>query len=118
MVHKFTDTHKLGDIFKQARLNAGLTVEELAYRANITPRYLYRLENEGKKPSFDVLYALIRELSIPADLIFYPEKKHNDLEIENLIHQLYLCDNHSLEVVKATANALLETAISKSDSEK
>ncbi len=54
----------LGDIIKSARQKADITIEELANRVNITERYLYRIENESKKPSFDVLYRLIRELSI------------------------------------------------------
>lgn len=64
----------LGSILKAAREKSGITIEALAERAEITERYLYRIENEGKKPSFDVLYKLIRELSISADSIFYPEK--------------------------------------------
>lgn len=108
MVHIENET--LGDIFKQARQNSELTIEELAFRVKITPRYLYRIENEGKKPSFDVLYSLIRELSISPDLIFYPEKSKADSEIDTLIRQLYKCDKRSLDVIKATASALIETA--------
>lgn len=46
----------LGSILKAAREKSGITIEALAERAEITERYLYRIENEGKKPSFDVLY--------------------------------------------------------------
>ena len=53
----------LGDIIKSGQ-KADITIEELANRVNITERYLYRIENGSKKPSFDVLYRLIRELSI------------------------------------------------------
>ena len=109
MVHIHNET--LGDIIKNARQTSGITMEELAFRLNVTPRYLYKIENEGKKPSFDVLYALIRELSISPDLIFYPERLSKDSELENLIRRLYNCDERALEVIKATANALLETAI-------
>ena len=86
-------------------------MEELAFRLDVTPRYLYRIENKGKNPSFDVLYGLIRELSISPDSIFYPERLSTDSEIENLIRRLYSLDERSLDVIKATANALLETAI-------
>lgn len=109
MVHIQHDT--LGEVVKNARQKSNLTMEELADRLQVSPRYLYRIENEGKKPSYDVLFALIRELSISPDLIFYPEKPAKDSEIETLIRQLYNCDERSLEVIKATATALLETAI-------
>ena len=104
---------KLGDIIKSAREKADITIEALAYKVGITERYLYRIENEGKKPSFDVLYKLIRELSISPDLIFYPEKPSKDSEVENLLRMLSDCDERSLEVVKATVKALIKTAPEK-----
>lgn len=103
----------LGSILKAAREKAGITIEALAERAGITERYLYRIENEGKKPSFDVLYKLIRELSISADSIFYPEKPSKDSEVENLLRMLSACDERSLKVVKATVKALIYTAPEK-----
>lgn len=103
----------LGSILKAAREKAGITIEALAEGAGITERYLYRIENEGKKPSFDVLYKLIRELSISADSIFYPEKPSKDSEVENLLRMLSACDERSLEVVKATVKALIDTAPEK-----
>lgn len=108
MVH--TEAETLGDIIKAARRKSGLTIEELANRLDITERYLYRIENQGKKPSFDILYKLIRELGISPDLIFYPERSDQDSEIEDLIRRLYNCDERSLEVIKATATALMDTA--------
>lgn len=103
----------LGDIIKFARQENGITIEMLAAKIDITERYLYRIENEGKKPSYDVLYRLIRELSISPDSIFYPEKSFKDSEVENLIRMLSACDTRSLEVIKATAKALIDTASKK-----
>lgn len=103
----------LGKIIKSARQHSGLTMEELAEQIGVTERYLYRIENEDKKPSYDVLYKLVRVLSISPDLIFYPEKTSKESEVENLIRMLYNCDERSLEVVKATAKALIGTASGK-----
>lgn len=100
----------LGDIIKNAREKSGITIESLANKVEITERYLYRIENENKKPSFEVLYKLIRELSISPDLIFYPEKPTKDSEVENLLRMLSDCDDRSLQVIKATAKALIDTA--------
>ena len=102
--------NNLGEIIKKSREKAGITIEALANKLEITERYLYRIENEGEKPSFEVLYKLIRELSISPDLIFYPEKPTKDSEVENLLRQLSDCDERSLEVIKATAKALIDTA--------
>lgn len=104
-MHNQPDT--LSSVIKTAREKAGITIEALAEKAGITERYLYRIENEGKKPSYNVLCKLIRELSISPDSIFYPEKPSRDSEVENLIRMLYKCDERSLEVVKATAKALI-----------
>lgn len=90
-----------------------MTIEELAERIDVTKQYLYRIENEGKKHSFEVLYKLVRELSIQSDLIFYPEKPSKDSEIKNLLRMLCNCDEQSLEVVKATVKALIDMASKK-----
>lgn len=98
----------LGSVIKSARKRSNLTIEELADRVGISERYLYRIENEGKKPSYDVLYAIIRTLAISPDLIFYPERPSKDSKIENLVRLLHSCDDNSLSVVRATIEALLE----------
>lgn len=108
-VHNCPET--LGDIIKSARQQNSITIETLADKVNITERYLYRIENEGKKPSYDVLYKLIRELSISPDSIFYPEKPAKDSEIENLLRMLSACDERSLKVIRATVKALIDTAL-------
>lgn len=110
-VHKKYEV--LGDIIKAARKKADMTVEILAEKVERTDRYIYQIENEGQIPSFDVLYKIVRLLSIPPELIFYPEKPSKDSEVENLLRMLSDCDERSLEVVKATIKALIETAPEK-----
>lgn len=56
---------------------------------------------------------MIRELSISADSIFYPEKPSKDSEVENLLRMLSACGERSLKVVKATVKALIDTAPEK-----
>lgn len=102
-----------GLILKTARERAGITVEALAEMADVSERYIYRIENEGKKPSYDVLYHLIRALDLSPDLLFYPEKQSENPEIEQLIHMLYKCDLRSLDIIKATTTALINTAPEK-----
>ena len=99
----------LGDILKLAREKADITVETLADRVGITERYLYRIENEDKKPSYDVLYKLIRELSISPDSIFYPEPPFEESAAEKLVRMLHGCDERSIKIIKATVKAALES---------
>ena len=102
------DFDKLGDILKTARKNNKLTREQLAEKLSITPRYLMSIENENKKPSYDVLFRLIRELSISADVIFYPEQESDNSEIGQLVRLIHLCNERDIKIVIATAKALLE----------
>ena len=88
----------LGEIIKNARIKADITVEDLAAKVGVTERFIYRIENEGKKPSYDILYKLIRELSILPDQIFFPEKQIEDSEMESLVRMLYNCDERSMPV--------------------
>lgn len=99
---------RLGSILKAARKARGLTREQLAEIINITPRYLMSLENENKKPSYDVLFRLVRELGISADTIFYPENQHVDNKVEQLIRLLYLCGDRELKIVTATIQAMID----------
>lgn len=47
----------LGEIIKNARAKADMTVETLANKVGVTERFIYRIENEGKKPSYEILLA-------------------------------------------------------------
>lgn len=106
-VHEISDT--LGDVVKAARENKSITIECLAEKLGISERYLYRIENEHKKPSYSILYKLIRELGINPDNIFYPEKNSSITEFDSIIRQLYTCDKRSLQIVQATLQAALES---------
>jgi transcriptional regulator with XRE-family HTH domain len=99
---------KLGSILKTARNAKGLTREQLAEIINITPRYLMSIENENKKPSYDVLFRLVRELNISADTIFYPENQYANTKIEQLIRLLYLCNDRELNITTTVIQSLLE----------
>lgn len=104
-----TKYETLGDIIKSARTKADITVEALAEKIGVSERYVYRIENEGKKPSYDILYKLIRELSILPDQIFFPEKQVEDSEMESIIRMLYNCDARSMQIIKATIKAALDS---------
>ena len=99
-----------GAIIKSARQKADITMEKMAERVGITERYLYRIENEGQKPSYDVLIKLVRELAIDPRLIAYPELDETENEAGEILRMLCTCDKRSLKVVKATIRALIDTA--------
>lgn len=100
----------LGTIIKTARQNADITMEKLAERVGVTERYLYRIENEGQRPSYDVFIKLLRELSIDPRLIVFPELRDTEDEVGELLRMLCVCDKRSIEVAKATIRTLIDTA--------
>ena len=102
-----------GAVIKEARQKTDITMEKLAERVGITERYLYRIENEGQKPSYDVFIKLIRELAIDPRMITQPEYQDMDAEVGEILRMLCTCDKRSKEVVKATIRALIDTAPEK-----
>lgn len=99
---------KFGELVKSFRTRASLTIEKAAGLADITERYLYRIENEGKIPSFEVVCKLVEILSIPGDSVFYPQKTVHDPDVEEITHMLYRCDKRSLKIVKSVLRAILD----------
>ena len=69
---KSVDNH-FGMAVKSARQSMSITQMQLAEKLCITPRYLKAIENSGRKPSYDLLVRIVRELEIPTDSVFYPE---------------------------------------------
>jgi transcriptional regulator with XRE-family HTH domain len=99
---------RLGNIIKAARLARHLTREQLSATLGISPRHLSAIENENQKPSYELLYCIIRELAIPADTIFYPELGYKRSELERLRLLLAQCDEKEVNAVAATLQSLLD----------
>ncbi len=103
------DEHvQFGSIIKNARLDYGLTQEQLSERAGITCRYLIAIENEGKIPKYSVIYRLIHELHISADCIFYPEQPQHDSERTQLTHILESCTERDIHIILCAVKAMLD----------
>ena len=99
---------KLGSIIKSTRLGNNLTRKQLAERLSISPRYLMSLENKKQIPSCDLLFRIIRELGISADMIFYPENKCDDELIIKLQNLLNNCDERDIIVIITILQSLVK----------
>lgn len=95
-----------GKTVKTYRIKSNLTRESLSEKLEISTRYLLAIESENKKPSFDLLYKLIRELSIPANLVFYPELQEKNIKVEDLHILLNQMDDTSLNIMRDVAHSL------------
>jgi len=102
-----TSMDKLGMAIKSSRLKSGKTRKELADTLRVSPRHLMAIEHGQKKPSYNVLFRLVRELSIPPEEIFYPEITNGHYGFEQAVTMLRRCDEKEFEIISAALSALL-----------
>lgn len=62
-----TDARTLGEVLRDARVSAELTLRDLAKKLEITPSYISDIENDRRVPSEDVLARLAAELKLTFD---------------------------------------------------
>jgi transcriptional regulator with XRE-family HTH domain len=62
-----TDGRTLGEVLRDARVAADLTLRDLAKKLAITPSYISDIENDRRVPSEDVLERIASELKLKFD---------------------------------------------------
>ncbi len=102
------DISYMGPIFKQYRVDAHRTQEEVSEKVGITTRFLMALENEDKRPSLDNLLRLVETLIIPGDAILHPQLQMMDSEDEQLIRMLMRLCRRDKEIIRSTIQAMLD----------
>lgn len=102
------NNNNLGSVVKAARLQRQLTRKQLAEKLQISQRHLTAIENEEQLPSCELLFALIRELQIHSDVIFYPERQNDSSELDELLYLLKQCNSKELNIVTSTVQSLLD----------
>ncbi len=65
-----SDMDLLGARLKEIRLRSGLSLRELARRAEVSPSLVSQIENGKSRPSVSTLYNLSRVLSVSVDELF------------------------------------------------
>ena len=98
---------KLGAAIKAARLHSGMTQSELADSLGISRRYLVEIESGRQKPGLDVLFGLIQRLAIPLEDIFYPDRVHDQKDLEEVVAMLHYCNERELSAISAALHAIM-----------
>ncbi len=61
---------RIGNIIREARINQGLTQEELAELVDVTPAYIGHIERNKRSFSLQTLVRLVTELDIDMNYLF------------------------------------------------
>ena len=67
----------LGDELRKAREQAGLTQEDLAFKARIHRTYVSQLERDRKSPTLAVLFRICDALGISASRLIARVERHS-----------------------------------------
>jgi transcriptional regulator with XRE-family HTH domain len=66
----------LGDELRKARIAAGLTQEELGFKADISRNYVSLLERGEKSPTVQILQRICKALGVRASTIIARIERH------------------------------------------
>lgn len=73
-----------GKLIREARLNRGLSIPEMAEKLNISTRYLMKIENGRNMPSYKLLKKIINIIEMDANVFFYDDV-NSTLDMYDLI---------------------------------
>lgn len=85
------------------------TQEELAEKLGVSSTYLGDLERHKGSPSLPLFCKAMRLLNLSADDYVYPNEYRNNSTYNQLLRLLTQCSEYQLQVLLATATALLQS---------
>lgn len=102
------DFKQFGVAIKKGRKRAGLTIEDLAEKVGVTPRYIAAIENEGKGTSVKTLLQIITYLHISIDEIIYPNTPSNNSQRIYINAMLDKLDANSIRITESLLKTLVD----------
>lgn len=100
------DMKRMGAVIQEARVAHGMTQTALAEKIDVSLRTVIAIETGKRNPTFEVLYKIIRELSIPADLIFRPDDVPGTPEQEQFVREFRDASEQERRVAIASARSI------------
>lgn len=101
--------NKLGAVIKEARIDKGLSQEQLAEILNVTPTHIKHLESGRRKPSVNVLFQLSEILSFSLDSLL---EKNNFSEINPKAQRINAiiknCNEKELDTITDVIKAIIK----------
>ena len=110
---------------KNARMDRHWTQEELAEKLSVSPTYLGDLERHKGTPSLslfckagpslELFCKTMQTLNISADDYVYPNGNSDSSTYKQLLRLLTHCNEHQLQILLATATAMLQPDLNASN---
>ena len=97
----------LGNVIKDARTAKKLTQREVANLADVDVRTVLNIENFKGNPKIEVLFPLVRVLSIDPTEIFYPDIKRDSPALRDIQIMLSECSEQELSTLLTVFEAML-----------
>ena len=101
------DCTPIGQAIKKARTAKGMTREQLARIVDYDPRHLQAIENEGQKPSLELLIQLVTMFGVSVDEYIFPDNEVKRSSIRRRLDaELDKLNDKELSIVEATVSGL------------
>ncbi len=100
------DMKHMGAVIQAARGVRGITQTALAEKIDVSLRTVIAIETGKRNPTFEVLYKIIQELSIPSDLIFRPDDVPGTPEREQFIREFRDANEQEQRIAIASARGI------------
>ena len=96
----------LGPILQKAREERDIRADDLAERFEIGTRHLSSIENNHGKPSYWMLFHMIRFFGIDANSIFYPEQNIISDDKQLLVNRIKSSDERTVKYLLTMLDAV------------
>ena len=101
------DRIALGAAIRAARLKKGLTQEQLAETAEITPTHEKHIESGHRLPSVEVLFSIAQALDLSLDNVVFPEQEVGNVTAKELQVMLNQSTGPELAILLDVARSLV-----------
>ena len=98
----------LGSVVNQARRELKMTQLEVADRIQADERTILNIEHGKGNPKLEILWPLLRTLSIDANKVFYPEQLHDNSDHVRLQQLLTDCNEVEMRLLLSVCTSVLD----------
>ncbi len=99
----------LGSAIKKARVEKGLSQEQLAEILDVTPTHVKHMESGRRNPSVEILFAISERLNMSLDSLCTKECSNKQKIINDISFRLKSCDEKDLKLIYEIINVFLNT---------